>query len=139
MKLQHLFLVITLLFVNRSSAQIENSTKSIQKKFEGNWYNKSTNRYIKIYFEKEVDYATINDWTGKNSTANIDSYKAYIKAGKLILYAENEDHHAPYCELKIIGNYLVCECNQGLNFKDQFLNTKKTVNKTVFIKLKGKK
>ena len=128
-------ILLTILFAlicNHSYAQQKNQNFEFERKFEGSWYNKTTKRHISISFEKGIDYATINDWIAVPKAGEIDAYKAYIENDKLILYAENEDHHAPYCEMEIKNQKLIYRCNGALNFKDQFLNLQKTIDETVF-------
>ncbi|MCP2028034.1 hypothetical protein L1276_003202 [Flavobacterium sp. HSC-32F16] len=102
------------------------SRKNLIQKFEGTWYNETEKSYLSFYFEKGYDYATANTWTGDlNKKENIDAYKAFIKDGKLMLPVENSDHHAPYCEIDVKYGVLIYTCNQGLNFSDTSINTKK--------------
>lgn len=121
--------ILLLLSTNRSFAQ------TVQN-YEGTWYNKETKRYISISFDTETDYATINDWIGKNNQQQADAYKAYIKDDKLILYAENSDHHCTYCEMVITNQQLTYQCNENLNFTDQFLNTTQKTKTTLYKRIK---
>lgn len=105
----------------------------LNKKFGGTWYSKTEKLYTTFYFEEGFDYATVNTWTDSiDKKENIDAYKAFIKGSKLILPAENSDHHAPYCEIDVENNLLVYKCNQGLNFSDNYLNTKKPISRTEY-------
>lgn len=100
-------------------------TSELNRKYGGTWYSEDEKLYVTFYFEEGFDYATVNGWTGDlDKKENIDAYKAFIKGSKLILPAENSDHHAPYCEIDVKNNILVYKCNQGLNFSDNYLNTK---------------
>ncbi|OIV43442.1 hypothetical protein [Flavobacterium johnsoniae] len=102
--------------------------KNLVKKYDGTWFNESEKSFLTFYFEQGSDYAVVNTWTGSiDKKENIDAYKAFIKERKLILPAENSDHHAPYCEIDIENNLLVYKCNQGLNFSDNSLTTKKPI------------
>ncbi len=114
-----------------SLAQTKNEIERSKKLYEGTWFNKKDNRYIKLSFEKNEDFATVNDWI-KNEEENTDAYKAYIKDDKLILYADSTEHRAPYCELKIHDKILYYECN--FNYKDNFLNKNAETNTLVFIR-----
>lgn len=106
---------------------------ALNKKYGGIWYSENEKTYITFYFEKGYDYATVNAWTGtENKKENIDAYKAFIKDSKLILPAENSDHHTSYCEIDIENNQLVYKCNEGLNFSDNYLNTKKPISTTKY-------
>ena len=136
MRLYPLFILLLLLLsVNSTVAQSEKDIL-MQKMYEGSWYNKETKRHIDIRFNEELSYVTINDWTGKQHIGSIDSYKAFIKENKLILYAENDDHHSPYCEMEVVDQKLIYQCNEPFNFKDQFLNSKNQIDKTEFKRLK---
>ena len=105
----------------------------LSKKYGGTWYSETDKTYITFYFETGLDYATVNSWTSDiDKKENIDAYKAFIKDGKLILPAENSDHHAPYCEISIENNLLIYKCNQALNFSDNYLNTKKPISTTKY-------
>jgi hypothetical protein len=107
--------------------------KGLTQKFGGTWYDETQKLYLTFYFEEGYDYATVNTWTGSiDKKENIDAYKAFIKDNKLILPAENSDHHAPYCEIDIQYNLLVYKCNEGFNFSDNFLNTKKPISVTKY-------
>ncbi|KAF2514694.1 hypothetical protein [Flavobacterium foetidum] len=139
-KIQKLIFSLTILFLslNNSNAQSTLTLKQLSKKFGGTWYNSTKKHYLTFTFEKGYDYVTVATWKGKiNSLQNIDVYKAYIEANKLILPAENDDHHGCYCEIDIEKNLLVYKCNQGLNFTDNFLNTKKPIFVTLYKKVKN--
>ncbi|MEO8771991.1 MAG: hypothetical protein ABI402_17975 [Ferruginibacter sp.] len=128
--------IILLLLIDKSFAQSAKDYIRIKKMYKGTWYNKQTKRHITISFDEESEYVTINDWTGKRNASSIDSYKAFIKDNKLVLYAENDDHHSPYCEMEIVEQQLVYECNEPFNFKDQFLNREKQMDKSIYKRLK---
>lgn len=85
-----------------------------------------------IFFIHSSYAQKINDWIAQLNSGDVDAYKAFIINGKLIIYAENEDHHAPYCEMEIVNQKLIFQCNSALNFKDQFLNLKTEIEKTLF-------
>ncbi|WP_143102083.1 hypothetical protein [Flavobacterium phragmitis] len=139
-KTQQLILgiMILILSLNNCNAQSPSNIKQLSKKFGGTWYNSKEKYYLTFTFEKEYDYATVAIWKGKiNNLENIDVYKAYIKRNKLILPAENDDHHGCYCEIDIEKNLLVYKCNQGFNFTDNFLNTKKPISITRYKKVKN--
>lgn len=110
--------------------QTQREIAQSKKMYEGAWYSKKEKRYIAIYYDNQVNYVTINDWI-KDERDGADSYKAFIKGGKLILYAENDDHHAPYCEIQIVNRKLIYQCNR-MNFTDNFLNTKEPPDSTIF-------
>lgn len=97
--------------------------------YEGAWYNRKVKRQLIIHYDETYNRYTINDHTKGYSE---DVYYAYLKDGKLTTPAENEHHHAPFCEISIIDRQLVLECNSGLNFTDNFINRKDSVDKVVF-------
>jgi hypothetical protein len=103
----------------------------VKEAFEGTWYNKKENRYLRISFDYS-DYALINDWVGRSkNAANIDAYKAFPKGGKLIL-PEEKEHHGTYCEMLISKKRLLYKC-KGLFFKtDQFTDS------AYYVKIKTK-
>lgn len=120
-----------------ASAQSPANLEQLSKKYAGTWYNKENKRYIRFFFEEGYDYVTINDWTGKlRNQGSGDAYKAFIKGDKLVMPAENDDHHATYCEIEIMNDTLVYICNSGLNFTDNFLNKSKPLDKTIFKRIK---
>lgn len=124
--------ILLLFFIHASFAQKHIDLQEVKKKFEGEWINAKTKRHLSISFEKGFDYATINNWIEQFNSGDVDAYKAFIKNGKLIIYAENDDHHAPYCEMEIVHQKLIFQCNSALNFKDQFLKWKTPIDKTLF-------
>lgn len=130
----YMLLILALfLKVCPSFSQSPATIKQLEKIYKGTWYNKKDKRYIRIYFEEGQEYATINDWSGnlhKQETA--DAYKVRAEGKKLIQPSENADHHAPYCEMKVVNQKLIIQCNGGLNFKDNFLNKAHLVTTTVF-------
>lgn len=129
MKLKPIFILIIFCIASKSFAQ-----SVVQKNnFEGIWYNKENKRKLNIQFDEECDCFIIKD---KSKAYSEDGYYAYPKDDKLVLPAQNEDHHSSYCELTIAKNQLVYECNSGLNFTDNFLNRKEFSNKLVFVKKK---
>jgi|GEM_PF-4309368 len=119
----------------QTKAEIEHSKKI----YSGTWVNKKTKHYIEFYFEAEIDYVTLNEWTGsssKNKSKTLDAYKVYIKGDKFIIPSENDDHHRQYCEISISNKKLNFEYNGALNFTDNKLTKNEYYNRTVFIKLK---
>lgn len=131
-----LFAFILLLFIqNNVFSQTKIEIAQSKKNFEGTWYNKTTRRYISIFYDDDIDYVTINDWI-KGQRQNGDAYKAFTEGQKLILYAENIDHHAPYCEIEIVNKKLIYLCNQPFNFKDNFITTGEHVDKVTFERIK---
>ncbi|MET4080867.1 hypothetical protein ABIB40_000811 [Pedobacter sp. UYP30] len=135
MKIYILPIVIIFLICQHVNAQSKVEIAHAKKLYAGIWVNKKAKRYLAFYFDKEVDYITINDWTGNSDPSNnenIDAYKASIRGDKLIMAAKNGDHHAPYCEIEITDRKLVYRCNSGLNFKDNFINKTQMVNNVVF-------
>ncbi|MBS1750049.1 MAG: hypothetical protein JST63_09100 [Bacteroidetes bacterium] len=126
---------MALLFTGSNSyAQTKSEIALSKKIYEGTWYNKKEKRYIRIYYDDEVNYVTINDWI-KGKGDSEDAYKAFINGGKLILYAENDDHHTPYCEIEIENTKLIYRCNK-MNFTDNFLHTEEPGDKTIFERVK---
>lgn len=115
-------------------AQMNTDTIHLKQKFEGLWQNKKENRYVEIAFNKYEDYITFNDWAS-GGRESADVYKAYLKGDKIVIYADNEAHKAPYCEVEIVDNKLHYRCNCCLNFTDNFLNKNKPVTEVVFEKL----
>lgn len=131
--LQILLILVGIAFGHNVSAQ----TAITKKSFEGLWYNKKEKRYILIKFEKGIERANINDWRGtKNQQASADAYWALYQDGKIVIYAENNDHRAPYCEMRISGSTLIYECNSAFNYTDNFINKKQPTDSMSFIKTK---
>lgn len=110
-------------------AQDSITHKNLIAKFSGEWYSKNQKRQLVINYDTENNYFIINDHTKGYSE---DAYYAYPKDDKLILPAQNEDHHSSYCEIDIVKNQLIYECNSGLNFTDNFLKRDEFSNKVVF-------
>ncbi len=134
-----LFFVIILFSYNDIGGQEKTEIDYSKKIYSGTWQNEKTKRYLQFYFEDDVDYIIINDWTGnidKSKSETLDAYKAYIKENKLIIPSENGDHHRSYCEISISNNELKYVCNGFLNFSDNALVKDKYFNQTVFKKLK---
>ncbi len=122
-----------------SKVQINGPSKSefinAKNLYEGTWVNKKTKRFIAFYFDDDVKYVTINDWTGnsnRDKNNSIDAYKVFIKGNKLIIPAENSDHHAPYCEIEILDGKLIYKCNAGNNFTDSVILKTKLADITIF-------
>ncbi|MEO5911708.1 MAG: hypothetical protein ABIP95_12515 [Pelobium sp.] len=135
-----LTVIIIIFFSNLVGAQSKPEKIQSKKLYEGTWVNKKAKRFIAFYYDDDVDYVTINDWTGssnRNKNNNIDAYKAFIKGNKLIIPAENSDHHAPYCEIEILDHKLIYKCNTGTNFIDGSL-LKDNSNSTVFERINKK-
>lgn len=134
MSLKKVLIVVIIIFIsNLVSAQSKSEKSQSKKLYEGTWVNKKTKRFIAFYYDDDVDYVTINDWTGSsNRNKNVDAYKAFIKGNKLIIPAENSDHHAPYCEIEILDHKLIFKCNAGNNFTDFVLLKDKLIDVTVF-------
>ena len=129
------FVFIAFLFTGTNvNGQTKSEIALSKKIYEGTWYNKKEKRYIKIYNDDDVNYVTINDWI-KGKRDDADAYKAFIKGDKLILYAENDDHHAPYCEIEIVNTKLIYRCNK-MNSTNNFLNTKEPGDKMIFERVK---
>ncbi len=137
---KQILLVATFIFfsgtvLSQSKAEIA----QMKKQYSGIWVNKQTQRYLSFTFDKEVNYVTINDWEGswnKNNNSSVDAYKAYIKNGKPILPVENKDHHAPYCEIEIVGKKLIYQCNAVNYFSDSTLPNNSSKDATIFIRFK---
>ena len=130
-----IFLFFHYNIIGQTKAEIEYSKKA----YSGIWVHKKSKHYISFSFEDDVDYVTVNEWTGsldRNKSKVIDVYKAFIKGDKLILPAENGEHHSQYCEISISNKKLNFECNGILNFTENKLIKDKFYNRTVFIKLK---
>ncbi|QQT24735.1 hypothetical protein I6J02_13365 [Sphingobacterium spiritivorum] len=135
-----LFVCISQTAYAQHKAEIMNSKKI----YEGIWRDNANNRNISISYDSALTYVLINDWTGgietvkdKSRAENIDAYKAYIKGDKLIMPAENDDHHAPYCEISVSKkNLLLYECNSMLNFTDNFLKKSESINTYTFERIK---
>lgn len=133
-----LLFALAFLFISViTPAQTSPDYHNLKKLYGGVWYNKEAKRYLTINFDDSVDYATINDWVGKlKSSKNIDAYKAFIHGDTLIMYADNEEHRSGYCEISILNDTLIFQCNSGLNFTDQFLNNQASIDKTIFIRIR---
>jgi len=90
-------LFVVLLLANGNSPAQSSKSKQAGKHFEGLWLDKKTSRHLEISFKD--GYATIIDWTGKfQKRESGDSYKAFLKNGKLIM-PEDIGHHAAYGEI----------------------------------------
>lgn len=120
---------------NHTFAQDSTANKNLIAKFSGEWYSKKEKRTLIISYDTENNYFLINDLTRGYSE---DAYYAYPKNNKLILPAQNGDHHSPYCEINIVKNQLIYECNGALNFTDNFLTKDEYSTKNVFVKKRGK-
>lgn len=129
MKLKPFFNILVFCIASKSFAQ------SVLRKssFEGIWYNKENKRELNIRFDEECDCFTIND---KSKGYSEDVYYAYPKDKKLVMPAQDEDHHSSYCEITTAKNKLIYECNSGLNFTDNFLNRNQFSDKLIFVKRK---
>lgn len=128
-----ILLIIVLGFsAGNASAQLNKAKK---ESFSGKWYNKIDKRMLTIQFDTVRNCFIINDYTKGYSE---DSYYAYLKNNKLVIPAENSDHHSAYCEISIVNKKLFYECNGGLNFKDNFLRRDKFNSKLVFESIKKK-
>lgn len=117
-----------------TNAQAKIEIAQAKKIFDGLWVNAKTKRYIQIFFDADVDYVTINDWTGsadKRRNGNIDAYKAIIENGKLVMPAEDGNHQSSYCEMEMINRQLIYRC------KGMFADKNKFINKTVFKRVKN--
>jgi len=138
---QRFLLFFAIIFLTHYSinGQTKPETAHLENMYSGTWVNKKTKRYLQFSFDKEVDYITINEWTGsldKSKSETLDAYKAYIHGEKLIMPAENGDHHSHYCEISIANKKLVYACNGNLNFTDNQLVKDKYATQTLFKKLK---
>lgn len=119
--------------VDHICAQESIFNKKLVEKFSGEWYSKKEKRKLLISYDTENNYFIINDHTKGYSE---DAYYAYLKDNKLILPAQNEDHHSCYCEISIIKNQLIYVCNGALNFTDNFLKKDEFSTIKVFVKRK---
>ena len=133
MKPNLLILLCLTFFCGNAFAQNNTANKNVIAKFAGEWYSKKDKRTLNIEYDAEYHCFRITDHTKGYSE---DAYSAYPKEDKLVMYLQNSDHHAPYCELNIISNQLIYECNSALNFKDNFLVRDQYSDKTVFKKIK---
>lgn len=98
-------LFMVLLLLNGNSQAQSSKPKQTEKRFEGLWVDKKTTRHLEISFKD--GYATIIDWTDKfQERESGDSYKAFLKNGKLIM-PEYPEHHAAYSEIIIKDNMLI--------------------------------
>lgn len=129
----NIFLLILVFGATNTFAQDSIANKNLIAKFSGEWYSKKEKRTLVISYDTENNYFLINDHTKGYSE---DDYYAYPKANKLVLPAQNDDHHSSYCEISIVKNQLVYECNGGLNFTDNFLKKDKFSTKMIFKKRK---
>ncbi|WP_316809575.1 hypothetical protein [Pedobacter agri] len=130
-----ILILFTLVFgANHTFAQDSIANKNLIAKFSGEWYSKKEKQTLVISYDTENNSFLINDHTKGYSE---DAYYAYPKNNKLILPAQNSDHHSSYCEISIIKNQLVYECNSALNFTDNFLTKDQYSTKNVFVKKRG--
>jgi len=118
------------LFATTAFSQTKAEIKASKKMFEGRWVNKKEKRHLTINYEGE--YAEINDWHGKMSEDNntIDAYKAWVKAGKLVMPESKTDLRCPYCEIVKKGDALLYRC-MGMYNKD-----KRYIENTWFVREK---
>lgn len=134
-----LFFAILLFAHYNVNGQTKPEMEHLKKTYSGTWVNKKDKRYLQIYFDEEVDYVTINDWTGslsRNKSKTLDAYKAFIKGDKLIMPSENDDHHCPYCEITVVNEKLIYECNGISNFTNNKLVKSQHSNQTIFERLR---
>ncbi|MGJ1264941.1 hypothetical protein [Sphingobacterium spiritivorum] len=142
-QIRNIFLL--LLCISQSAyAQSKTDIANSKKIYEGIWRDKANNRNISISYDSTLTYVLINDWTGgmetikdRSLSEHTDAYKAFIKGDKLILPAENDDHHAPYCEISVSADkLLIYECNGMLNFTDNFLKKSESTNTYIFKRIR---
>ncbi|HRP33375.1 MAG TPA: hypothetical protein PKV73_15865 [Agriterribacter sp.] len=126
--------VLIALADNNIFAQTKSEIAHSKEIHEGTWYNKNDRRYIRFNYNEDANFVTINDWI-KGAKDNGDAYKAFIKGERLILYSEDNDHRAPYCEIEIANTNLIYRCNK-MNSTDNFLHTKEPGNRLVFTRVK---
>ncbi len=132
--LKGLFIIILLHFVHSVPAQTKNDIKQVKNKYEGTWFSKKENRFIKLTFEKESNNFTIRDWINGREE-EMDIYKAYIKEDYLFLNADSSEHRAPYCKLIVTVNKLCYQCNNPFNVTDNFLNKNEASAAINFVRL----
>ncbi|ETZ22166.1 hypothetical protein N824_24890 [Pedobacter sp. V48] len=97
---------MVLFLANGNNTAQSSKLKQTEKHYEGLWVDKKTTRYLEISFKD--GYATIIDWTGKfQKRESGDSYKAFLKNGKLIM-PEDTEHHATYSEIIAKDQTLIC-------------------------------
>lgn len=101
------------------------------EKFSGEWYNKKQKRQLVISYDPEINCFMINDHTRGYSTA---VYNACTKGNKLVMPAQNKDHHSSYCEISIVNNQLIYECNGAHNFTNNYLIHDEFSTKVIFRK-----
>ncbi|SDJ52290.1 hypothetical protein SAMN04487898_103154 [Pedobacter sp. ok626] len=90
-------LFMVLLLLNGTGPAQSSKPKQTERHYEGLWVDKKTTRHLEISFKD--GYATIIDWTSKfQKRESGDSYKAFLKNGKLIM-PEDREHHAAYSEI----------------------------------------
>lgn len=90
-------LFMLLLLANGNSPAQSSKPRQAEKHFAGLWVDKKTTRHLEISFKD--GYATIIDWTDKfQKRESGDSYKAFLKNGKLIM-PEDTEHHGAYSEI----------------------------------------
>lgn len=129
------FLFVLIAFAgNNIFAQTKSEIARSKEIFEGTWYNKTEQRYIRLYYVDDANFVTINDWI-KGAEDGGDAYKAFIKGERLILYSEDTHHRAPYCEIEIANTKLIYRCN-NMNSTDNFLHIKEQGNRLVFTRVK---
>lgn len=145
MTVQIRYIFLLLVCISQSAyAQRKTDIANSKKIYEGIWRDNTNNRNISISYDSTLTYVLINDWTGgletikeRSLAENTDAYKAFIKGDKLIMPAENDDHHAPYCEISVSADkLLIYECNGMLNFTDNFLKKSESTNTYIFKRIR---
>ena len=119
----------------KANAQTKAEVAAAKKQYAGTWVNKKAKRYLRFFFDVEVIYVTVNDWTGnpdRNKSQSMDAYKAFIKGGKLVLPADSTDHRSPYCEIRIQNGKLEYQCNCFGNYKEGLSENSKPADATIF-------
>ena len=118
-----------------ANAQTKAAVAVAKKQYAGTWVNKKAKRYLRFFFDAEVAYVTVNDWTGnrdRNKSGSIDAYKAFIQGGKLVLPADSTEHRCPYCEIRIQNGKLEYQCNGFDNYKEGLFENSKLADATIF-------
>lgn len=136
--MRQIYKILILIFLCLTTFGFAQISTEMLKNFEGEWYSKKEKRHLRIFFDSEVTYATVNEWTGKKNEANaenIDAYKVFPKDGKLIFPAENNEHRANYGEISIKNKKLIFEMNGGMKFTTQHLVRDGLLTTSVFKKI----
>lgn len=124
MKKQTRLLLLSCIVAFASMAQKQKTIPFAMSKFRGEWHNTKGKNVLYISYDTDVAYATINN-DPKDKRYSIDVYKAFPKGNKLIMPADNNEHHCSYSEMSIENNKLIIRTNDPLDDTTQYIKPNK--------------